>query len=282
MMSRTYIVDEPFYPTVYKSGWSDLFSDGVPEMNSYIATTAKSTASVALESGQGDPVLAAWNYGLGRTAAYTSGSGAWSGDFQSWKNWPAFWNRTVSELLPSFKEIPFAVTSQGQGTYLVEDPSRQSAIIDVKAVDEKGENVPLQSEPVAPGTVEISIDAEPGVVFFSISNENGERYKTGLTIPYGDEYKRSGPNLSLLSTLAERSGGQLLESLEAAFRDIPFDSGTRQPIRHSLVFLAMLLFFADITIRRFGWKIPARQAKAVPAEAASSSIVDQLIKAKKR
>lgn len=282
MMSRTYIVDEPFYPTVYESGWTDLFNDGVPEMNSYIATTAKSTASVALESAQGDPVLAVWNYGLGKTAAYTSGSGAWSGDFQSWKNWPTFWNRTVSELLPSFKEIPFAVSSQGQGVYLVEDPSRQSAIIDVKAVNEQGKNVPLKSEPVAPGKVEISIDAEPGVVFFSISNENGDSYKTGLTIPYGDEYKMSEPNLPMLSALAERSGGQVLESLEDSFRDIPFESGTRQPVRHFLVLLAMLLFFTDITIRRFGLVLPGRKEKRQPEQAAAPITVEQLIKAKKR
>lgn len=282
MMSRTYIVDEPFYPTVYQSGWSDLFNDGVPEMNAYIATTAKSTASIALESDQGDPLLAEWNYGIGRTVAYTSGSGAWSGGFQNWKNWPAFWNRTVSELLPSFEEIPFSVTGQGQGVYLVEDPSRKSAIIDVKAVDEQGKNVPLQAEPVAPGKVEVSIDAEPGIVFFSISNENGERYKTGLTIPYGDEYKMSQPNLPLLSALAERSGGQVVESLEASFRDIPFEGGTRQPIRHLLVFLAMLLFFADITIRRFGLKMPVRKPRQKLEQRAAPAAIEQLIKAKKR
>lgn len=282
MMSRTYIVDDPFYPVVYESGWSDLFNDGVPEMNSYIATTAKNTASVALESEQGDPLLATWNYGIGRTAAYTSGSGSWSGGFQSWKNWPAFWNRTVSELLPSFKEIPFAVTSQGQGVYLVEDPSRQSAIIDVKAINEQGEDVALKSEPVAPGKVEVAIDAEPGVVFFSISNENGDRYKTGLTIPYGDEYKMSEPNLQMLSALAERSGGQVLESLDAAYRDIPFESGTRQPVWQILVFLAMLLFFVDITIRRFGLKMPARKIKRKPEPTETPLTIEQLIKAKKR
>src|SRR5690606_23858886 len=42
MMSRTYIVDEPFNPVIYDSAWHELFNNGVPQMNAYIATTAKS------------------------------------------------------------------------------------------------------------------------------------------------------------------------------------------------------------------------------------------------
>lgn len=286
MMSRTYIVDEPFYPIVYDSSWNDLFTEGIPQMNAYIATTAKSAASVALESEEGDPVLASWNYGLGRTIAYTSGSGAWSGDFQAWQKWPAFWNRSVSELLPSFDEIPFTVARKQQGIYTVEDPTRKSAIIEVAAVDEEGNEIPVQSEPVAPGKVEVTLDADPGLVFFSISNENGEAYKTGLTIPYGEEYRISEPDTALLGSIAERSGGQVLESLDESLRNIPYESGTSQPIRHLLLFIAMLLFFADITIRRFGLRLlpPVRKHRkesSAQSEAPPQTI-EQLIKAKKR
>ncbi|ETP68544.1 VWA domain-containing protein [Planococcus glaciei] len=282
MMSRTYIVDKPFQPVVYNSRWNDLFTAGVPQMNAYIATTAKSTASVALESEEEDPVLATWNYGLGKTIAYTSGSGGWSGDFQSWQNWPAFWNRTVSELLPSFAEIPFSVTAKQQGVYAIEDPSRKSAIINVTAVDEKGNEVPLKSEPVAPGEIEVTMDAEPGLVFFSVSNENGASYRTGLTVPYGAEYKISNPNLPLLTTLAERSGGQVLGSLDEAMRDIPYESGSQKPIQQFLLLLAMLLFFADITIRRFGLRMPIRKKEKIAEAEQTDQTIGQLIKAKKR
>ena len=285
MMSRTYIVDEPFYPIVYDSSWADLFAEGIPQMNAYIATTAKPAASVALESEEGDPVLASWNYGLGRTIAYTSGSDAWSGDFQAWQKWPGFWNRSVSELLPSFEEIPFTVTRQQQGVYTVEDPTQKSAIIQVTVVDEEGNEIPAQTEPTAPGEMEVTLDADPGLVFFSISNESGAAYKTGLTIPYGEEYRISEPNTSLLSTIAERSGGRVLESLEDSLRDIPYESGTKQPIQQVLLFVAMLLFFVDITIRRFGLRLlPARKQKEkVSAEReAPPQTIEQLIKAKKR
>lgn len=282
MMSRTFIVDEPFYPVVYDSQWNDLFGDGVPELNAYIATTAKSTASVALESGEGDPVLASWNYGLGKTIAYTSGSGAWSGGFQSWSRWPDFWNRSAAQLLPTFEEIPYSVIRKEQGIYTVEDPTQSSAILTVTAVDEQGNEIPLQTEPAAPGKVDVKLDAEPGLVFFSVTNENGAAYKTGLTIPYGDEYRTAETNVPLLTTLAERTDGQVLTTMDEAFRDMPFTSGTIRSIQQFLLLAAMVLFFLDITLRRFGLPNPALKRKAAKEEASSPAAIDQLIKAKKR
>nr|WP_251047520.1 VWA domain-containing protein [Planococcus sp. ISL-110] len=281
MMSRTYIVDEPFYPVVYSSEWNDLFGDGVPQLNAYIAATAKSTASVALESGEGDPVLASWNYGLGKTIAYTSGSSSWSGDFQSWARWPDFWNRSVAQLQPAFEEIPYSVTRKEQGIYTVEDPTQSSAILTVAAVDEQGNEIPLQTDPVSPGKVDVKLDAEPGLVFFSITNESGAAYKTGLTIPYGDEYQTAEANMPLLTGLAERTGGQVLTTMEEAFRDMTFTSGTFRPIQLFLLLAAMLLFFTDITLRRFGLPKPVSKRKTAE-EAPSPAVIDQLIKAKKR
>ncbi|AIY06003.1 hypothetical protein Plano_2038 [Planococcus sp. PAMC 21323] len=282
MMSRTYIVDKPFYPVVYDSKWDNLFADGVPQLNTYIATTAKNTASVALESEEEDPVLASWNYGLGKTIAYTSGSGAWSGDFQNWSKWPDFWNRSAAELLPSFEEIPFSVVRKEQGIYSIEDPTHSSAILTVAAIDEQGNEIPLQTEPVAPGKVDVKIDAPPGLVFFSISNETGASYKTGLTIPYGDEYKSTKANLSLMNTMTERTGGQLLDTLEESFRDMPYTSGSVRSIQLGLLFTAMLLFFTDITLRRFGLVTPKIKVKIVNEESTSPGAIDQLIKAKKK
>ena len=282
MMSRTYIVDKPFYPVVYGSKWDDLFADGVPQLNAYIATTAKNTAAVALESEEGDPVLASWNYGLGKTIAFTSGSGAWSGDFQSWTQWPNFWNRSAAELLPTFEEISYSVVRKEQGIYTVEDPTQSSAILTVAAVDEQGNDIPLQTEPVAPGKVEVKLDADPGLVFFSISNENGAAYKTGLTIPYGDEYRTAEANMPLLTALAERTGGRVLSTLDEAFRDMPYTSGTVRPVQLWLLFAAMFLFFLDITLRRFGLPKPAVKRKAAKEKVSSPAAIDQLIKAKKR
>lgn len=184
-------------------------------------------------------------------------------------------------MLPAFEEIPYSVTRKEQGVYTVEDPTQSSAILTVAAVDEEGNDIPLQTEPVAPGKVEVKLDADPGLVFFSVSNENGAAYKTGLTIPYGDEYRTAAVNMPLLTSLAERTGGQVLGALDEAFRDMPYTSGTVRSIQLWLLLAAMVLFFTDITLRRFGLPKFAPKRKAAK-EDSSPAAIDQLIKAKKR
>src|SRR5690606_17098258 len=92
--------------------------------------------------------------------------------------------------------------------------------------------------------------------------ENGAAYKTGLTIPYGDEYRTAAVNMPLLTSLAERTGGQVLGALDEAFRDMPYTSGTVRSIQLWLLLAAMVLFFTDITLRRFGLPKFAPKRKA--------------------
>src|SRR5439155_26247399 len=74
-------------------------------LGGYDLTAAKDTAVVALSSAGGDPLLAHWNYGLGRVVAFTSAagdfpaSGVTGGDWATgWRAWPGFarfWNGAV-------------------------------------------------------------------------------------------------------------------------------------------------------------------------------------------
>lgn len=254
MMTRTYIEDEPFYMTMGGvEEWSSLFKDGIPEMNAYIATTVKNTATMVAKSPKDDPVLAEWMYGLGRTVAFTSDStGRWSGDLARWGGYADFWNTAVSRLLPSYDEVPYIITHERGGTYTITDTSRQAAFIDVAIVDEEGSVVPFQSEPIAPGKMRVTVDANPGLVFFAVSDDKGGLYEAGVSVPYSDEYKTEKPNQALLAKIAEQSGGSVLQDPSEAFRKMSATSAKRTPIAQWLILFAMLLFFIDITLRRFG------------------------------
>ena len=53
-------------------------------MLGYIASTAKSTATVHLMSDTKDPILTTWQYGLGKTVAFNSdGENKWTGKFHN-------------------------------------------------------------------------------------------------------------------------------------------------------------------------------------------------------
>ena len=290
MISRTYIEDNPFYPTISgDAAWTSLFAEGVPQFNAYIATTAKQTATVIAESPKEDPVIAEWMYGLGRTIAYTSDStGAWSGDFARFYQWGNFWNTSVSRLLPSYSEVPFDIRKSEDGSYVVSDPSGQSAFLDIVAVNEAGEEIESISEPIAPGKSRVSFDADPGLIFLRISNEQNSMYQAGISIPYSEEYKIQPPNKGLMQEIANRTGGQVLESPEQAMRDIEYESSESKGIQKWLVLFAMVLFFADITLRRFGWqmltRVPKSWIKQSPPVVASESDsnMSQLLKGKKK
>src|SRR5258708_17927220 len=79
LTTRSYIIEQEFTPALSANsqimqGLAD--SQGnirLPSLKGYIATTPKDTATVILTApGYNDPLLAAWQYGLGRAVAWTS------------------------------------------------------------------------------------------------------------------------------------------------------------------------------------------------------------------
>lgn len=254
MMTRTYIEDNPFYMTLGGvSEWNALFADGIPKINAYIATTAKSTATIVAESPKEDPVIAEWMYGIGRTIAFTSdSSGKWSGNLAGWEGYPDFWNTAVARLLPTYQDTPYIITHDHGGTYTVTDSTHRAAFIDVAVVDEEGAEIPFTSEPLAPGKVRVTVDAEPGLVFFGVTDDKGGFFEAGLSVPYSDEYNRSESNVALMAEISGMTGGEVLEEAADAFRPHSYKSGERVSVVRWLILFSMILFFLDITLRRFG------------------------------
>ena len=289
MLTRTYIEDDPFYVTLSNvPEWTSIFQEGVPQMNAYIATTPKGTATIVAESPKEDPVIAEWMYGLGRTIAFTSDStGKWSGDLARWEGYRDFWNTSVARMLPSYEDVPYLINHERGGTYTITDSSRKSAFLEIAVVDEQGREVPFQSEPLAPGKVRVTLESDPGLVFFSVSDDKGGLFEAGVSVPYSLEYKPMEPNITLMEKIAERTGGEQLEDPEQAFRPHPFKSGDRKPIADWLVLTAMILFFIDITLRRFGMfsSLLDRKEKNIVLEVPTDKKEDhvsELLKAKRK
>nr|WP_280518504.1 VWA domain-containing protein [Lederbergia wuyishanensis] len=261
VLTRTYIVDEPFYPTIHPNfDWDPLFKDGVPEMNAYIAVTPKSTSQTVLSSNKEDPVLSEWQFGLGRTIAFTSDfSGKWAGNWAKWEIWPHFINKLISKTLPSFNSEPYTVhveNKNGQTVIQLQSSSSDLNPIETVVVSQSGKKVNSSMKITAPGRYELVMDQDPGMYFISIKqlSEDGDEklYKTGFTIPYSDELLLKGDNFSLLKEASNITGGKQLTKEKMAFAPIPHFSVKKQSITSLLIFIAFLFFFLEIAIRRFG------------------------------
>ena len=65
----------------------------MPTLGFYNLTVPKDEAVVALATDGGDPLLAHWNYGLGRSVAFMSGANSrWAAQWLTWSDFSRFWD----------------------------------------------------------------------------------------------------------------------------------------------------------------------------------------------
>ena len=101
-VSGQQIVEEPFFPILTSS--SPILrglDEGLPRLRGYNGTTAKPAAQTVLVTARDDPLLAQWQYGLGRSVAWTSDStGRWARDWLGWDGFSRFFSQLVSWTFP--------------------------------------------------------------------------------------------------------------------------------------------------------------------------------------
>src|SRR6266699_8599 len=100
--ARRAIIEESFVPAIVGAHPILTGLGAVPILTGYVATTPKPAAQLVLISDQDDPVLAVWQYGLGRVAAWTSDAlGEWTANWLRWSNAARWWANLVTWTLPS-------------------------------------------------------------------------------------------------------------------------------------------------------------------------------------
>ncbi|WP_231594348.1 VWA domain-containing protein [Paenibacillus algorifonticola] len=317
LMSRTYVVEQNAPPLVGQAGsWSSMWQNGLPNLQAYIATTAKETAEVALLSPQGDPILARWAYGSGRTVAWTSDlTGKWSRDWVQWAALPNVLAEWIKWTFPQFESTPYSASAELDGREamlrLRAEGSDTAAKLSAVVTDETGKSTTLSPLPAAPGEYAASLPvSEPGVYLMQVNEQTaaaggaetpnpGSGTTTGFVIPYSPEYRLTGENgAEALQQLANATGGRLL-SLDApqeAYRFDPVES--RQPYdwTRELLLLILVLWLLDILLRRLSlpWQRIGRMLLArlglaggrlqrkEPAAAAPSGAMSRLQQRKSR
>ena len=265
MMAKSYIVDKPFIPALQQAGdWASLFQEGVPGLYGYVATTPKSTAQTVLVSPEPDPVLARWQYGSGRSVAWTSDlSGKWSKEWVSWNAFADTLTEIVKWTFPQFTSSPYEVMTETAGNQVKlqvttdgeKPPEKLHAVI---GDDEAGEQkVELVQE--APGRYTGLVNVtKPGAFLLSLEDASGDGSRaaapgTGFVVPYSPEYRiSSGDGEEGLTRLAELTGGRVL-SWDNPAEVFAGKAASRTQLHdwsYPLLVAALLLWVADIAVRR--------------------------------
>ncbi len=167
------IVEERFFPAITASSPIIRGLDaGFPSLLGYNGTTIKAAATSVLVSGRSDPVLAQWQYGLGRSVAWTSdATGRWAKNWVDWDGFSRFFGQLVAWTFPGEEsggiEARF-VTAPGGTTLRVESVGPDGSPRDFYAtsvvmVDPVLDQRTVNLAQVAPGVYEAPIgELTPG------------------------------------------------------------------------------------------------------------------------
>ena len=266
---KSAIYEEPFKPQQVSS--SELIrgigAGEYPQLRGYVATSQKPRAETPLLTDKGDPLLAHWQFGLGRAVAFTSDAKAkWAQDWLGWPKYRQFWSQIAKWSLRRLDNADFT-------TDVTVD--KGEAVISVEALDEKGnyrnflnlqsvvvspkgEKQTVRLEQNGPGHYEARFPTKDvGAYMLNLMNlENGEVRGTqplGASVNYSPEFSATEPNNNLLRRLAEAGGGKALGP--GAPADNPFLHDrvrTFQPrdLWEWLLKVAIVLFPLDVGVRR--------------------------------
>lgn len=236
-----------------------------PNLEGYVAVTPKTEAEVVLRSPEQDPILIAWQYGLGRSLAWTSDSGEeWSQSWQSWNESARFWTQMLAYTFPDPAQGLLSIRIDRTGAtprIVAEARDDDGAPLDLADVgarvqDPTGAESTLRLKQIAPGRYEAALEAtDIGAYTVGVALRKGNRQleaSAGWAKPYAAEFALQ-PDAAQLERIATISGGRVLESPDQAADAVKAESPRpTQAFWPWLIGLALLLWPVEIAVRR-GW-----------------------------
>jgi Mg-chelatase subunit ChlD len=263
LATRSYIEEGPFFPTLVNSSPILANIDSIPQLLGYVAASPKDLAQVILKSEKDDPILTTWQYGLGRSVAFTSdATGRWARDWVNWEGFPTFWAQAVRYTIGENLDSSLEMTVTPQGHILLDAQSRGGGFLNdyqiaANIIAPDGETQSVILNQIAPGRYagDFSPD-EQGVYLFNLSGkQDGDSLvfsqTTGWALSYSPEYQRLESNPDLLMRLVALTNGKVASADPADIftHDLKSTRGSR-PIWPWLLLLAALLLPFDIAVRR--------------------------------
>ena len=261
MSVGTYIINEEFTPSIVSnhevlSGVQT--SEGIPSLLGYIGTSLKDDAIEILSSNRDEPILAVRQYGIGKTASFTSDiDGSWSKNYLTWEYGPQLIKNIVYYAIPSYgEEGHLSITQDGNEAkveYYNDNVDSNTKVTGVYNGEDgtQGEFTLTQSEP---GKFEANVPlSDLGFYNFSIRQQEGESitstYKGAFALKYSDEYKFNTNSVKLDSLVSE-TDGSFINKPEEVFEGKLEKEYKKINLTNLLLILALILFLFDIAYRR--------------------------------
>ncbi len=270
LISGAYVQNRVFTPAVTDASMTDF--DGFPALGGYLAVTEKPLATVSLCSDRQDPVLAWWQYGAGRVAAWMSDvQGGWSNAFLAWDEAAAFFGGIVSFVLPDRGSAGEATLKDGTLRYTAdadEELLEKAVRAEAQIVRPDGSRETVTLEQVTSDSFEGAADTELAgayalrIVLKDWQDNELLAMDSGAVVSWTREYDLRNTEEGILEALGEGTGGHAADSPESLMSFPDTAARKRRDLTPFLMILAGLVFLFDVAQRRLDWLKEPEKKKA--------------------
>ncbi|HSE97798.1 MAG TPA: VWA domain-containing protein [Blastocatellia bacterium] len=272
LASRSTIIEEPFMPRLVRPAQATGGIDwsAAPQLGGYVGTAERdqlnSPAITSLVTDKDDPLYAVWQYGIGRSAAFTSDAKPrWASGWMNWPGFGQFWTQAFRDTLRregSGELSPRVVIEAGRGHIAVEAVSpdgqfKNNLRLRAHVVAPDLSTTDIALEQTAAGRYEAGFPATSrGAYLVSVIEEGGSSAPvTGAVNSYSPEFSITSADTNLLERLSEATGGRVMAiggDAEGAIDLFERRATKTRPheIWETLLMLALILLPADVGIRR--------------------------------
>ncbi len=267
--TRAYIIEHEFFPALTASSPIMTGITQTPSLLGYVGTTIKPAAQQILATDLKDPLLAEWQYGLGRSVAWTSdATGRWGANWVGWPDFARFWSQAVRWTITegANQNVQVRVTQDGDTARVTVDAQKDDGsylnglAMSASVVSPDLNSTPVTLAQVAPGRYEGTFKpGEQGAYFVRIagsdpsapgSGQSALAQTSGWVLSYSPEYRSFKGDPDYLKYIAGLTGGSLVDNPQAIFAHNLKVQRASLPIWPWLLLVATLLLPFDIAIRR--------------------------------
>jgi uncharacterized membrane protein len=264
LASRSAINEVSFRPVIGSPGPAlrGIDFSTAPALTGYVVTVPKARAQVHLTGPEGDPILATWSAGVGRTAVFTSDyKDRWG---QAWTGWDAagrLFGQLARDVARRADDPHLRLEADTQGGALrlrasvVDDRGRAETFRRLRATvagpDGFSHTVELEAVGTGSYAAEVPLERPGAYVATAVDEARPSSTATaGAALGSGEELRPTGTDRALLGRITELSGGKLRDTLAGIFNDRPAARFAYESLSTLFALLAAFGVLLMVTARR--------------------------------
>lgn len=269
-----------FTPTVesYTAALAGVDTAGIPKLGGFYGTKLKDGAIMVLKQ-KGNPVYAEWQRGMGRVGSFLCDlNGIWSAEFLADENGRKFITNTVSSLFPKetnqeYEDVRMEyIRNNFSAEVRIATDIASGETISAQLTAPNGTVSALQLQTVAEGLYSAIFNTDmQGVYTVTVTKSGGEelKFSSFTAFSYSEEYNAFADDtgcFTFLETVSSNGKGAMLFSAENLFGRKNETVTTDFNPQLTFLIICLVLFLADIVVRKFKIKLPKKNGEKTKAE----------------